>query len=179
MDVSRLHAGEWLALLAGIALLALMFIAWYGADVGGGALGESLLEAARRAGIDTSENAWEAFSVLDVLLAVTAAGGIAIGLVAATRPAPAPLVAAAVITTALGLITTLLLISRIVNQPGDNAEVTVEIGAWLGLLACAGVVAGAIRTIRDEGTTFPESRAQTDALMAAMELRPAPPAAGS
>ncbi len=75
------------------------------------------------------------------------------------------------ITTVLGGLATLFVAYRILNQPGQNDVVQVKIGAWLGLLFCAGITVGGYLAMRDEGTTFDQ------ALSSARESIPVRPAA--
>jgi hypothetical protein len=55
-----------------------------------------------------------------------------------------------VITTTLALAGTLLLLYRILNQPGPNDLISVEAGAYVGLLASLGVFLGAWLSLSDE-----------------------------
>ena len=55
-----------------------------------------------------------------------------------------------VITTTLGLAGTLLVLYRILNQPGPNDAIDVSYGAYLGLLATLGVFLGAWLSLSDE-----------------------------
>ena len=82
---------------------------------------------------DDSLTAWGAFSVVDVLLALVALLGIALALSQVIGRGPTLPVALGVITTTLALAGTLLLLYRILNQPGPNDLISVEAGAYLGL----------------------------------------------
>ena len=138
----RVRAGELVAGGAGVVLLAAMFLNWYSVT------NEILFGAADRQtrGVD----AWGAFSVVDVLLAVVALLGIALALSEVIGRGPALPVALGVITTTLALAGTLLLVYRILNQPGPNDLISVELGAYLGLLASLGVFLGAWLSLSDE-----------------------------
>ena len=127
----RLRDGEWIAGAGGVALLAAMFLHWY---------------AAGRFEV----TAWQAFGVLDVVLALLALVPLALVFTQATRRSPSIPVAFSVFTTIAGLLAALLILYRIVNQPGSNDLVTVEAGAWLGLLAALIVAAGGWRSMRVE-----------------------------
>ena len=63
---------------------------------------------------------------------------------------PALPVAIGVITTTLALAATLLVLYRILNQPGPNDVIGVAAGAWIGLAACLGVFLGAWLSLSDE-----------------------------
>jgi hypothetical protein len=123
----RLRAGDLIAGAAGIALLASLFLDWY-----------------------SGATAWQAFSVLDVVLALLAL--VPCGLVAtqATRDSPALPVAFSVFSTLAGLLAALLVLYRIVNQPGPNDVVDVHLGAWAGFAAAVILTAGGWRSMRVE-----------------------------
>ena len=125
--MGRLRGGDVTAGLAGAALLASLFLDWY-----------------------SGLSAWQALSVLDVVLALLAL--VPFGLVAtqATRDSPSIPVAFSVLAAVAGLLATLLILYRIVNQPGPNDLVTVELGAWVGLAASVAVAAGGWRSMRVE-----------------------------
>jgi len=129
----RVRAGELVAGAAGVVLLAAMFLNWYSVS-----------------SRDDSLTAWEAFSVVDVLLAIVALLGIALALSEVIGRGPSLPVALGVVTTTLALAGTLLLAYRIINQPGPNDLISVEAGAYLGLLAGVGVFLGAWLSLSDE-----------------------------
>jgi carbon starvation protein CstA len=129
----RVRAGELVAGAAGVVLLAAMFLNWYSVGVR-----------------DDRLTAWGAFSVVDVLLALVALLGIALALSEVVGRGPALPVALGVITTTLALAGTLLLAYRILNQPGPNDLISVEAGAYVGLLASLGVFFGAWLSLSDE-----------------------------
>jgi carbon starvation protein CstA len=136
----RLRDGERIAGIGGLALLAVMFVDWYGATVMFGALDR----------LDLGATAWEAFSVLDVVLALLALVPLILVVLQATRDSPSLPIAFSVFTTVAGAIATLLILYRIVNQPGANDAVEVEAGAWLGLAAAAAIAVGGWRSMRVE-----------------------------
>lgn len=138
----RVRAGEIVAGVAGLLLLVSLFLDWYSVppELLFGALDRQLRNV----------DAWAAFSVVDVLLALVALLGIALALSQVVGRGPALPVALGVITTTLGLAATLLALYRIVNQPGPNELIGVEPGAWIGLAACLGVFLGAWLALSDE-----------------------------
>jgi hypothetical protein len=129
--MSRLRGGEWLAGAGGAALLLSLFLHWYGVG-------------------PFSVSAWRAFSVLDVVLAVLALVPLALVALQATRRSPALPVAFSTFTVLAGALATLLILYRILNQPGPNELVDVKPGAWLGLLTAALTTAGGWRSLRTE-----------------------------
>jgi hypothetical protein len=149
MDLSRLNTGEKLAGAAGIALLLIMFIFdWFSIDVGGGVVE-----------IDAGGNAWQWFGFIDIVLFLAAVAGIALAVVAATRSDVDLPITLSAITAGIGILALLLVIYRIIDPPGGDAEafgvdVGRDIGVWLGLIATAGVAAGGWLAMQEEGTSF-------------------------
>jgi hypothetical protein len=182
MDFNRLRLGELIAGAAGVILLIVMFLPWFGLAGLTGGLGGSLADAP---GFDVTKNAWDAVSVLAILLLVTALAAIAAAVITGTQQSVALPVAASVIVTALGVLAALLVLYRILNQPGPNALIDVRFGAYLGLIACAAIALGGFMSMQDEGTSFSQaaSRLQEDRPGAAgppaadVPTQPAPPPA--
>ncbi len=160
MDVKRLRLGEWMAAFGAVALIGVTRVNWY-------------FDAARQQvddGIVTTGaflTAWEAFTVVDLLLGLLIVAGLAVAGLCATRRSPAMPVAAAIVTTGFGFVVTLLVLYRLVNQPGPNDVVGVRPGAWLGLAAALAVTAGAWIVLADERTGASEPPD--------VPARPAPP----
>lgn len=140
----RLRAGEWIAGAAGVALLVALFLDWYSVPlepVGGG----------RFPALDApSANAWEAFSVIDLLLALCALVPLVLVAFQATRVSQSLPVMWSVLTTIAGMIAVLLVLYRLIDQPGPNELVEVEPGAWIGLVAALAVIAGGWISMRTE-----------------------------
>jgi hypothetical protein len=162
MELSRLRAGELIAAAGGVALLVVMFFDWYAAG-GTTEVGGQDIE------ISVGFSAWEAFGITDVLLALAALVAVATAVIAATRPSPALPVAGSVVTTAVGAFATLLVLYRILNQPGPNEFIEVEWPAFVGFLCVLAVAAGGWLGMRDED--WPAAPLPVD-------VRPAPPAEG-
>jgi uncharacterized membrane protein len=156
----RLRDGEWIAGAGGLALLAAMFLHWYGVSSQWNA---RPAPSADELGIvvlirGAEATAWQAFGVLDVVLALLALVPLALVFFQATRRSPSIPVAFSVLTAVAGVLAALLILYRIVNQPGPNDVVDVEAGAWLGLLAALVVAGGGWRSMRVEpvpGTPLP------------------------
>ena len=139
-----------------------MFLDWYAA---GG------VDGVRSQGI----TAWQAFGVLDVILALLALLAIVLAPLAATQRSPALPAAASVVTSASGILALLLVLYRILNQPGPNDFVEVSYGAFLGFLCVAVIAAGGWDAMSEDDPAFDVSGGELDDRVAA---RPAPPAAG-
>ena len=129
----RLRPGEIVAGVAGLVLLIALFLDWY-------------TVAGRAGGL----SAWDAFSVVDVLLALVALLGIAVLVSQVAGRGPALPVALEVVATTLALAATLLVLYRILNQPGPNDAVGVAVGAWLGAACCRALFLGAWLALSDE-----------------------------
>lgn len=136
----RLRDGEWIAGAGAVALVASLFLHWYGLDVAIGLPGVGEPEA----------TGWQAFDVLDVVLVLLMLVPLALVVTQATRASPAIPVFFSAMTVVAGALAALLILYRIVNQPGPNDLVEVQAGAWLGLLAALAVTGGGWRSMRVE-----------------------------
>jgi hypothetical protein len=166
VDVNRLRTGEKIAGAAAVLLFIDLFLSWYSVDLGG-ALGA----AAKSAGVDTSVSAWGAFSWVDLLLLLTILAALAMVVVRGTGrsvdlPASLPLIVAG-----LGVFATLVVLYRILNQPGPNDIISVEYGAYLGLILVAALTYGAVQA----GGGVDDLRAEAESL----SPREAPSAGGT
>jgi hypothetical protein len=155
VDARRLHAGEWLAAAGAVALLGSLFLDWYAVRAGPGAPVLPL-------------TGWEAFGVVDALLALVAACGLALAAVTATQRGPALPLAAGVVAAVSGTAGVLLVALRLLDRPGPDDLVALRPGAFAGLLGALGVAAGAWLALRDEAPRVPREAAVP-------ELRPTPP----
>ena len=162
MELSRLRLGDVIAAACGLALLLVMFLDWYAA-------GGTTSVGGRSIEISVGFSAWEVFGITDLLLALAGATAVMLAVITASRRSPALPVAASVITTAAGAFATLLVLYRILNQPGPNEFIEVEFPAFLGFLCALGITAGGWLSMRDE--QWPDAPMPTD-------VRPAPPAEG-
>jgi hypothetical protein len=143
--------------VCGALLLADEFLPWYRAGAGGPAA-----------------SAWQAFGVIDVLLALLALGAFALLALARRRHAVASSVAGRVLVTLAGLVMTVTLLVRLlVGPPGGlgHGSVSARPWAWAGLVLVAGLTAGALAALRDEGIPRGREREPAD-----VPKRPAPAA---
>jgi len=137
VDTSRISFGEMVAGVSAVALLIFMFLPWYGVstDVPGFAA-------------SVNANAWEALSLIDILLflviLVTLAlvGARAMGNLPTNLPAPPGLMIAIA-----GAVALVLILFRIISIPGPDVDIQgVEfgrkIGIFLGLIAAGGITFG-------------------------------------
>ena len=162
MELSRLRPGDLIAAAGGAALLVVMFLEWYAAG-GVTRVGDQEIE------VSVGANAWEAFAVTDLWLALTALAALALAGLTASRQSPALPVAASVITSTIGIIGVLLVLYRILNQPGPNEFIEVKFGAFLGFVSVLAIAAGGWRSMRDE---------EWNVEPAPVDVRPTPPPEG-
>jgi hypothetical protein len=160
VELNRVRPGEWVAAAGGVALLVVMFLDWYAA-------GGTTTVGDRRVSVSVGFDAWEAFGVTDILLALAAAIAVGTAVITASRRSPALPVAGSVITSTAGILAVLLVLYRILNQPGPNEFIEVKWPAFLGFLCTLAIAAGGWHSMRDEeweGADLP------------VDVRPAPPA---
>lgn len=131
MNLARVRAWDWLVGLLGIALIALMGIDWYEFPEGG-------------------RSAYDAFAITDVLLVVLGLIAASVVVVTAAAARPARPLAPLAVTAAAGVLLTLLVGYRLLNQPGRNADVGIAAGGWLGLACMLALVYVAYRALRDQ-----------------------------
>jgi len=160
VDVNRLSRGEQIAGAAAVLLLIDMFLNWYSANISG-----ALSAAAARFGVDTSVNAWQSFSTTDLLIFLTIlAALVMVGMRVMARSANLP-VSLPLVVAALGAITTIIVLWRIINQPGPNDFINVEYGAYIGLVLLIALTFGAVQagggvdTMRAEAESLSDRRA--------------------
>lgn len=125
MDLRRLRTGEWVTGASGVMLLVALFLPWY----------EDL-------------TAWEAFTVLDLILALLALAALSVPIVTSGHRVPALPLALQSLTALFGLLCLPLVLFRVLNLPGDAHGR--EWGLWIALAAVIGIVAGALVAMRDE-----------------------------
>lgn len=153
MDVARLRFGDWLMGFGGVGLLAVMFTDWYelvvAADPDAPAFGDEFWF-----------DAWQAFSVVDIVLATAAVMAIVAVALTAAQPTAAMPLALASLTAIVSLVALVLVVARLIWPPDiDGGELidTVRLGgAWLGLVATTLLAAGCLASIRDERLPPPE-----------------------
>jgi hypothetical protein len=131
MDLRRLRAGEWLLALSGAALLVSLFLDWYASGPSG-------------------VSGWEAFTVIDGILAVVAVIALAGVVLAATQPTPALSISVEALTVLFGLLAAVLALIRVLDKPDLPPGYGLAVGAWVGLVGAVGVFGAALIAIRDE-----------------------------
>ena len=144
--MGRLRPAEWVAGAGGVGLLAALWTDWY-----------------------SGASAWQSLAVIDVLLALLALVPLALVVLQATRESPSLPATFSALSVIAGGLAALLILMRIVDQPGANDAVEVGPGAWLGLAGAVVTAAGGWLSLRDES--------HPAAAPPAIEELPAPPRA--
>jgi hypothetical protein len=119
---STLASGELVGAISGLGLLVVSFLPWYSA---GG----------------QNATAWQAFSVVDLVMAAAAVAALSAAIVSLARLSVSYPVAGSAMTAGFGALALLLIAYRLINPPGSG-DLDREIGSWLGLIAAAGITLG-------------------------------------
>jgi hypothetical protein len=119
---STLASGELVGAISGLGLLVASFLPWYSE-------------------FDVNVTAWQAFSVVDLVMAAAGIAGLSVGIVVITRLSVSYPVAGSAVAAGFGGLALVLIAYRLINPPGDG-DLNREIGAWLGLIAAAGITLG-------------------------------------
>ena len=174
MDFSKLRSGELVAAIGGVVLLIAMFaLDWY--EISGfGGLVEQFGDAV---GVDTGIKAWDGQgftgTIANLVILAAAVAAITLAILTATSRTPALPVAASAITAGLGIGAVVMVLARMVFQPGPNEVVDLRFGILLALIGSAIVAFGGWRAMQEEGTSFEDAR---DQLRTSMGNRNAAPA---
>ena len=138
MKLSRLRAGELLALVRAILVIVALTRPWY-----------------ENAGPTLS--AWATFGPAVVLIMIAALAALALVLTTLTERSTAFPVAVGVWSVLFGLIGLIAAIVRVLERP-DGATALCA-GAWLGLAGTILILAGSWQSMRDERTgVYPPAR---------------------
>jgi hypothetical protein len=91
---------------------------------------------------------WEAFTLLDLILALLALAALSVPVVTAWQRVPALPLALESLTALFAIVALLLVLIRVLNMPGDAHGR--EWGLWVALAAVLGIVTAALIAMRDE-----------------------------
>jgi hypothetical protein len=171
MDLGKLRRGELIAAAGGLLLLiALFFFDWYSA-------GTSItLPLGNTVSVSGDFGAWDGEGffgfIANLVILAAAFSGVGLAVLAATSRTVALPVAASAITAALGIAAVVMVLLRMLFQPGPNEFVSLKFGILLALIAAVIVAYAGWISMREEGTTFEAAR---DQLQSRYARRPAPP----
>ncbi len=180
MDFSKLRTGELVAAVGGVVLLVAMFaFNWY--EISGfGGLIEQFGDAV---GVDTGIKAWDGQgffgTIANLVILAAAVAAVTLSVLTATARTVALPVAASAITAGLGIGAVVMVLLRMVFQPGPNEVVDLRFGIVLALLGAGLVAYGGWQSMQEEGTSFEEARDQLRATVASEDTPSAPPAEAS
>lgn len=154
MDVRALRTGELVTALGAAGLAVDMFVSWFG-----------------------GRSAWETLTVGRVLLVLTIALATTLVVLTLRKRAVSMATSSATITIGVGTPTLLYLLYRVgIDEPGRNGLVSIDAGAYLGLVCMLLILGGAWRTLADERTGATASLRQTERVLAVRgAARTAPP----
>jgi hypothetical protein len=148
--MNRLRSGELIAGASGAALVIFLFaLHWYGVS------GPFAPTLAKGLHARTSWTGWQGLTYVRWLLLVTALGAVALAYFQAVERAPAIPVTLSVIVTVLGGLSTLALIARVIDTPGNGLDQ--RVGVYLGLVAAIGIAYGGFRSLREESGADPRA----------------------
>lgn len=150
--MDRLSTGEKIAGGSAVLLFIFMLFDWYTVDVSGG---EGLFT------VSAGGSAWESFSYTDLFLMLTIIVAVAVAIIRLSDALVEPPVSLNAVAAVLGAVSVLLILYRIIDPPFDTEgvpgiDISPAIGAFLGLIAAAGIAYGSYRAMQEEGTTFGE-----------------------
>jgi hypothetical protein len=169
MDFGKLRRGELIAAAGGLLLLITLFLVdWYSAGA------SVTLPLGTTVSVSGDFGAWDGEGFLGFIanLVILAAALLAVGLAVLTvtsRTIALP-VAASALTTALGIAAVVMVLMRMVFQPGPNELIDLKFGILLALVAALIVTYGGWQSMKEEGTTFEGARGQ----LQSYARRPAP-----
>jgi hypothetical protein len=154
MEADKLSTGEKLSAVSALLLFVFMFFDWFGVEVSGvpGFGGEV-------SGVGGS--AWDALDVIPIFLMLAIVAAIGVAVVRLTDADLEPGISLNAIVAALGGLAALLILYRIIDQPGGGGDfsgvevdVTLKLGIFLGFAAAVGIAYGGYRAMQEEGMTF-------------------------
>lgn len=151
--LDKLSPGEKIAGGSAILLFIFMFFEWFGVEVSGvGGFSGSVPGG--------GGNAWDALDFIPIVLLITIVAALVMAGLRLADSTFEPSVPMSTIVTALGVISVLLILFRIVFPPsfgdfgGVSVDATLSLGIFLGLIAAGGIAFGGYSTMKEEGITF-------------------------
>src|SRR2546430_13921 len=170
MDTTKLRLGEVVAGVSAVLLFIVMFFHWYGVKINTSAFGIKVT------GVESPGfSAWKVYSYTDLLLLLLIILALGMVFLSATQRSTALPISLNVIVAGFGGIMTLIVLYRLINQPGPNDLVTVKFWAYVGLLLTAGVAVGAFLAMREEGTSFGDAAQRVGGATGGGSAPPSPP----
>jgi hypothetical protein len=159
--IATRQQADLIAGLAGLVLLISMFLPWFGPSTATERAFERADEVLRQTGgepverPDLTQNAWQAFTFVKYVLLLTGLVGILAGIATLARPRGRPPVAPTAVTVGLGVVSSLLILHRVINPIGEAGR---EYGLFLALIGAAGIALGGWLALERETEPEPGSR---------------------
>jgi hypothetical protein len=140
--VRRIAHGELLSACSALALLIVMYgLEWFGVD---GIPG-------RTPSLAWAVNAWHGLTLVRWVMLATIAVAVGAPLLHATQRAHGAKTSTGGVTLAGGVLTSALLIYRVlIDLPSANQVVDQKLGAFLGLLCAFGIALGGYEALRED-----------------------------
>ena len=159
MDLSKLRRGEMIAAAGGIALLiSMFFVDWY---AGGTDISTPFGDVSVNGG---GFGPWDGQgftgTIADLVILAAAIAAIGLAVVTATSRTVALPVAASALTATLGIAAVVMVLLRMVFQPGPNEFIELRFGIFLALISSAVIAYGGWEAMKEEGTSFEDARDQ-------------------
>jgi hypothetical protein len=175
-DRNRVGQGELIAGISGLVLLISLWLKWYGVSFSGGG---GLLKGFN---FGVSASAWQAFSLIDIILFLVSLIAIGVAVMRAMNRMPDLPWPPSLVVAGAGALALLLVLFRTLVVPVDThgvpgVDVSRKFGLFIGLIASAGVVYGGWRAMQESGTRIPTSGGGAPAPTPPMPPS-APPAGG-
>jgi hypothetical protein len=173
MDLGKLRRGELIAAVGGLVLLfSMFFLDWY---AGGANVSTPFGDVSVSGG---GFGPWDGQgftgTIADLVILAAALAAIGLAVVTATSRTVALPVAASALTAGLGIAAVVMVLLRMVFQPGPNEFIELRFGIWLALIASAVIAYGGWEAMREEGTSFDDARDQLrDRMQGGRSARPA------
>ena len=166
MTFARLRAADWVAMLAALALLFVSAADWYSTATGEEARRVEKSSASTRAELQEAQdearivaegqekNAWQASGAVDRLILICLLGCALLGIIAGFARAsgrranwfPGP----SGLTALVALGTALLVLYRMVQEPGFDESTTVKAGAPLALVVLGVLALACAQSLRQD-----------------------------
>ena len=99
-------------------------------------------------------------TIADLVILAAALAAIGLAVVTATSRTVALPVAASALTAGLGIAAVVMVLLRMVFQPGPNEFIELRFGIWLALISSAVIAYGGWEAMKEEGTSFEDARDQ-------------------
>jgi hypothetical protein len=136
-----LASGELIAAVSGgLLLVAMIALKWFGVAAPDG-------QFAPRSGTLGAQSAWQSLTTLRWLMVLTIAVALAAGVLKRLQRDQAAKTDVSLIVTALGSVTSVLLVYRVlIVLPGSGTVVDQKLGAFIGLLCAIGIAFGGFQS---------------------------------